>query len=185
MAMKRTHRPRDPVQLKFFYLFLRATQLISLRVLIGVALLAMALAIGLFEYRNFHEYCNAEGRYLTDQELVNAAIRYEITHPARYYLEQGGRRYGSVAEFFQVNPNCCQLDKTINPSRSRAIWFMRLIGRRFLVVWLWYMFKDEGTDHFTTAHYLVDTCGNVRPAGQGARANLRTGPTINWEGIAE
>lgn len=142
----------------------------------------MALATARFEYRNFHEYCIAEGRYLTDQELVDAAIRYEITHPARYYLEQGGRRYGSVAEFRQVNPICCQLDKTINPSKSRAIWFRRLVGRHFLVVRLWFKFKDEGADQFTTAHYLVDTCGNVRSAGLGGSANLRTGPTIIWEG---
>jgi hypothetical protein len=123
--------------------------------------------IALMEYLNFTEFCYGEGRYLGDQGLIDATIRYEIEHLPPNYLSKDIKKYASVAEFHEVNPNCCDLTKWGDPAirtwdRRFAIWARRILGVELLIVKLRYRFKDDGQQQFESAHYLIDSCGQVR-----------------------
>jgi hypothetical protein len=158
--------------------------------LIGMAILG-AIAAGLIaraEYLNFNDYCYSEGRYLGDQGLIDAAIRYEIDHVPASYFSQGGKKYTSVEEFRQVNPICCLLEKWGDPNvktwdRRARIWARRIVGEEIFVVDLWYRFRDEGQYQFTSAHYLINACGKVREVAFGGSDNSPTGATRAWEGF--
>jgi hypothetical protein len=133
---------------------------------LGLALLC-ALVIAVFEYLNFTDFCYAEARYLGDQGLIDAAIRYEIEHvPPRYFTE-GARKYASVEEFREVNPTCCDMLKWGDPAvrvwgRHFAVWMRRIFGQYFIVVMLDYRVRDEGPQQFSGAHYLINSCGRLR-----------------------
>lgn len=155
----------------------------------GIGLLPVVAlgAIAVFEYLNFTGFCYSESRHPSDQELIDAVIRYEINHISSYYLARGAKKYASVEEFHQLNPICCRLDKWGDPAfsiwdRRYGIWVRRILGQELLIVRLRYRTKDEGLYQFTGAHYLIDACGKVHEAGVGGDPVLSDGPTRTWEG---
>jgi hypothetical protein len=47
---------------------------------LGSLVLAVAI-IGVFEYLNFSGYCYSERRYLSDRELIEKAVQYNLKNP--------------------------------------------------------------------------------------------------------
>ncbi len=127
------------------------------RIVIGVFII-LTLAIIVAEYLNFTDFCYSEGRYLGDQGLIDAVVRYEIENPHQSYISHGGRRYASIEDFYEANPICCQLEKWGDPwirtwDRRFSIWIRKILGVPIFVVKLWYRVRDEGPTPFGSAHY--------------------------------
>jgi len=139
--------------------------------LVGACLVA-------FEYLNFTEFCYAEGRYLGDQGLCDRMIRYAIDHVRPDELARGAKKYSSVEEFNRVNPDSCYLEKRIPP--RFAVWIRRLLGQYFLPATLWWKYRDEGAEPFTSVRYLIDACGGVRDGGLGGSANTDRPAPKGW-----
>jgi hypothetical protein len=140
-----------------------------------------------FETLNFTGFCYSRGRWLDDQELIDAVIQHQIDHIGPEQLASGAIKYTSVEGFHRLNPVCCKLAKWGDPyypfwRRRPMVWVRRILGQEILIVDLWYRFRDDGPEPFTTAHYLIDACGNVREPLHlhGGSANTRTGPTRTW-----
>jgi hypothetical protein len=125
--------------------------------------LALVCLVGALEFLNFTDFCYSERRYLGDEGLIDATIRYELEQASR----KGFNKYTSVAQFHEVNPKCCTMMKWGDPvvrtgSRGFAIWMRRILGDYFIVVDLKYRIKDEGSEQFDSAHYLINSCGRPR-----------------------
>lgn len=149
-----------------------------------ISLGVFCVAIGVAEYLNFTDFCYSEWRYLGDAGLIDAAIAYEISHvsPAE---SQHAVKYESVAAFHNENSICCYLAKWGVPNltfdRRVRIWMRRLVGEYYIVVELWYRFRNDGPTPYSTSHYLVDSCGRVREPGIPGGGPSTKPATREWE----
>ena len=152
-------------------------------------IVVVSATVVVFEVLNFTGFCYSQGRWLGDEGLIDAVIQFQIDHTRPEQLAAGAIKYASVEEFHRLNPYCCRLAKWGDPyqpiSRRRPmVWVRRIFGQEILIVDLWYRVRDDGPEQFTTAHYLIDACGDVREPThvRGGSANTRTGPTPTWGG---
>jgi hypothetical protein len=89
------------------------------------------LAVGGFVWwagMNYTGYCHAEGRYLSDEEKINSAIRFALygyppsiskeievnvngtTQKHEYwYVPENPIKYKDIDDFMAINPGCCKL----------------------------------------------------------------------------
>lgn len=95
-----------------------------------VAITAAALLLVVFVavrsgYRSYLGYCSETGRYLTDQDAINAVLRSELRRQMRKeveirqrdqkrrthddYIREERRLDEYVRSFVRENPNCCQI----------------------------------------------------------------------------
>lgn len=143
------------------------------------------VAVGLFEFLNFTDFCYSAARYVGDQGLIDAAIKYEISHIDPEYL-QGATMYASAQEFRDRNPFCCRLAKWGDPyvrirHRRPTVWIRRVLGCEILIIELWYRSREDGPKPFSYAHYLTDACGNIRErASGGGHPDSSYPPTTEW-----
>jgi hypothetical protein len=149
---------------------------------------AVLLIIVVLELLNFTGFCYREGRYPSDQQLIDSVIQYEIDHIDPQHLA-GAKRYTSVEDFRHDNPHCCRLSKWGDPyvgvwERRWTIWLRRLFGAEIYIADLWFRSRDEGPRQFSIAHYLIDACGNVREhAGGGGQGDQLNGATREWQRV--
>ena len=122
-------------------------------------LAAGMLSIGaVVEYLNFSGYCYPQGRWLGDQELVEAAIKYELTHVRGAY-ELTAVSYESPAAFQQENAGCCRLDRSGKHPMLDGKW-TRVLGMYVAAVDLWYRFRRKGPEQFWYETVFVNACGH-------------------------
>lgn len=86
---------------------------------IKLLILAISLiCLSVIEYRNFTGYCYKKGRYLTEQELIDAVIEKKFVNTeARYNSHCGSNGckrvpvivYSSVQDFKEKNHDCCHV----------------------------------------------------------------------------
>ena len=123
----------------------------------------LVLVIGLLsigaaaEYLNFSGYCYPEGRWLGDQELIEAAIKYELSHVRGQY-ELSALSYSSPVAFQQENPGCCRIDRSAEHPLLDGKW-IRLLGMYIATVDLWYRFQRQGSEQFWFETVFVNACG--------------------------
>jgi hypothetical protein len=127
----------------------------------GTVLVALVGALlvtgGAVEYLNFSGYCYPHSRRLSDQELIDAAIKYELTHVRGAY-ELTALSYASPAVFQQENPGCCSLDRSgVHPVLDGK--WIRLLGMYTATVHLWYRFQRQGPQQFWSETIFVNSCG--------------------------
>jgi hypothetical protein len=134
------------------------------------ALVACAMAI--VEYLNFTGFCYADKRYHSDQELIDFAISRGLNFVGEL---QGSEIYGSgertvyesVAQFHQVNPNCCELHRRGHPDLEEGVW-PRVFGWYIAVAEIWYRIKSTGQNQFYHVTVFMNSCGAVKRIRGGA-----------------
>ena len=86
----------------------------SIGLIVLAALLYLSVPAGYKAYQNYNGVCLAEGRVLTDDELIRRVT--EAINENRWVniQDEGVMRpilsYGNVKEFILANPNCCLLN---------------------------------------------------------------------------
>jgi hypothetical protein len=126
----------------------------TLRFIIPIFLLPLAAV----EYLNFTGFCYGEGRHYSDDQLIDVAIKYNIK--IQSMNPETKRKYRSVAEFKQQNPECCTVYR-YGHSALDPIW-VRLIGFYRVVVEVWYKTNEPGeADRFYDSIVTLDACDQI------------------------
>src|SRR5260370_20421831 len=68
-------------------------------------------AIGMVECLNFTGFCYPQGRYLSDQELIDIAIKSRLQYQGAENPE-ANKIYRSAEDFRSQNPGCCAVDRS-------------------------------------------------------------------------
>jgi hypothetical protein len=99
-----------------------------MRMLFLIAVAAICI-LAAWEYLNFTGFCYGQRRYLSNQEMIDAAVLYEINTNARYYVQDvrdnlaWTKKYASIAEFHKENPHCCTVWRWDFPGNyGEGIW---------------------------------------------------------------
>ena len=84
----------------------------SIRTVAALVLIALVLTYFLHQ----SSYCISEGRFVTDQEMINVAIKNEMRRINRHALYGTGRNPGEkylpikdTDHFERLNPECCRI----------------------------------------------------------------------------
>jgi hypothetical protein len=120
---------------------------------------AAVIAVGLFaliQYLNFTGFCYRELRYHSDQELIDAAVKYSLKYNK---FDPGRLRYSSLAEFYDANPKCCKVHRW-GHDLVDGLW-TRLFGWHVTVVELKYKIRRQGPKDRFSADVALMACGGV------------------------
>jgi len=118
-------------------------------------------AIALVEALNFTGFCYRDLRYLSDQEFIDKMVLYNLARHGP--SSERNKTYGSLREFYQVNPQCCELhrwgDQFSDPIIVRLVGFYRVVGH------ITYRSNDAaGVDNFYSAIVSANACGDITGA---------------------
>lgn len=145
---------------------MRAKDFGSLRLWLWFVVASLCALI-VYETLNFTGFCYEQKRYLSDEELINAAVRYEIGEQYNLHAHNiddrpaWTRRYISVEEFHHINPNCCFVHRWGFPGNyGEGIW-TRIFGWYVALVDLQFRTRDTGPKQFYSAAAFVNACGAV------------------------
>jgi hypothetical protein len=129
-------------------------------VIIVAVLLTGSLTV--FESLNFTGFCYRQGRYLSREEFLDAAVRANL---ARHGPQnQRTKSYSSLADFYRLNPNCCAMH--FWGHHFSAPIFVRLIGLYMAVAEIFYRTNDAaGVDNFYRSFVFINACGDVLRIG--------------------
>jgi hypothetical protein len=130
-------------------------------VILGAAIATSV--IGVIEYFNFTGFCYSQRRWLGNQELINAAIKYELSHVRGPYA-LGALSYSSLDEFKELNPQCCDLDRSGNNPALDGKW-VRSLGIYNAAIHLHYRFRQTGQQQFWFETLFVNACGRFLDRG--------------------
>ena len=126
--------------------------------MIFIAIIGVGTAFAVaFGYLSFTGYCYARHGWLSDQELIDAAIKYELSHVRATY-ELATISYSSPAAFREENPGCCDIDRSGEHPllQNRWTWFF---GGYVATVNLWYRFQRTGDKQFWVEIVFLNACG--------------------------
>jgi hypothetical protein len=121
-------------------------------------------------YLNYNGYCWDTHRFITDEELIEAAIKSVISsNNAERTLEEEKWpiHYRDVDDFRRVNPECCQLRGHLGDDGPRPMSFTnRILGseHEFVTVrWLLRSVSRDGRrEDAQKAHYIyLNSCGKA------------------------
>lgn len=126
---------------------------------IFLALLVFLSPLILLEYLNFTGFCYSQGRYYSDEQLIDIAIS-DITRTHSPSNPEKNKRYESVGEFRQQNPECCIVYNYGHPFLD-PIW-VRIFGFYRVLVEVWYRANESsGIDNFYDSLTSFDACGQI------------------------
>jgi hypothetical protein len=117
--------------------------------------------------------CPSAGRALTEQELIDAALSSIVPVSGVEGEDQPRgplQDYGSIAEFRERNPNCCELAAGIHvvDQRRTAVQYIKevLLAQYSARVRVHYQrYRDSGAQDYV-ANIVTDACGG-RPDIRG------------------
>ena len=149
----------------------------------AVVFAALFAALAIIEYGNFTGFCYAQSRRLSDADLIQHAIQYNLQKQPK---GTGVIEYGSVEAFLARNGNCCvvfrrdrgEFENVLDP-----IW-IRVFGWYVLVVDVWYQFKETGPNNFIQSDVAMNSCGDFielhtsygpRPRNAAGNQEFRSG----------
>jgi hypothetical protein len=121
---------------------------------------AAVIAVGLFaliQYLNFTGFCYRELRYHSDQELIDAAVKYSLKYNE---FDPGRLRYSSLADFYAANPKCCRIYRWGHHLLDDGLW-TRLFGWHTTLVTLDYKVAPQGPKDTFSAGVVLMQCGGV------------------------
>ncbi len=102
------------------------------------------------------------GKALSDQDLIEQAIRYEISSKQRGIdlvdTPPDLIVYKTPSELLQQNPNCCSIDRA---HYELSTVFDRMLGSTEVWVTLWYRAAENGEQPFYQSEVALDACGQV------------------------
>ncbi len=127
-------------------------------IIIGSLALALAAVVGTIEYLNFSGFCYSERRHLSDKELIEKAIQYNLKNPPRI---QSVTQYASLNEFFATNFDCCVLHRDGHETIQEGSW-VRLFGWYIAVADIWYRIGEGGPNAYYDSLVALNACGQVK-----------------------
>ena len=138
----------------------RQLGLLSTAVLAGVVFLGIPAL-------NYSGFCIAEGRYLTEQELIAIGVRYEFqSYPPRVYPGFSAEvtkpiAYASFEDFIAGNQNCCSLARTARENFSPGF-LDRVLGHFATFVRIEYRVEKDVPNVPKTyvSHVAITNCGH-------------------------
>jgi hypothetical protein len=141
-------------------------------------ILGVALVVRWFGL-NYAGYCHSEGRYLSEQEQIEIAIRdvlasyppvidlYEIsdgqTNPIGRSKPANPMPYADAVDFQRNNERCCEATET-GPELYTIPWSDRVSGDISTLIHLKYLvrYDDRYGNHFSEpveTHVAISNCG--------------------------
>lgn len=138
----------------------------KLKLSLLLAAILVGLAVPVISGLNYSGLCISEGRYLTEQELIDIGIREEFrSYPPRTYpglLPKVTKpiQYASFDDFIARNPNCCSLTRTAREDFSPAF-FHRILGHFAGFVRMEYRVEEDVPDvpEMYVSHIAITNCG--------------------------
>ena len=139
----------------------------SMKWIMWLAMGAVVLGLIGSSALNYSGFCFAQGRYLTEQELIEIGARDEFRFypPSHYpgFVAEVAKPipYNSFEEFVSRNPNCCSLTRTGRKGGAPTL-IHRLLGHFATFVRVEYSVEEDVTDTpMTTVSYIAITnCGH-------------------------
>jgi hypothetical protein len=119
-------------------------------------LLVFLTVLAVVQFLNFTGFCYSQGRYYSDQDVLDLAIAHTVTpkDPERSKL------YSSAQEFRDQNPNCCILHRWGDPLLD-PIW-VRFFGFYVAVADIWFKAPDAQSIYgFYNSFVPVNACGRI------------------------
>lgn len=125
----------------------------------GVLALALGIYLGAVFALNRHGYCWEQGRFLTDQELIDAAIKSNLSFhgPNRRW----NKMYGSPEDVRAQNPDCCSVKRDKNEDAELPPFWMSISGMYASTVQVIYRTSDSGPTPFNEAYFIIGPCGEI------------------------
>lgn len=117
--------------------------------------------VGVVVYLNFSGFCYSKGQYLSDEDLIHAAVQDVLNRQSRD--DASHIRYDSVEQFIRQNPACCIVRRSDRGGLENVLegrW-ARLFGLYVLVVDIWYQAKPVGPSNYYELSIAMTSCGNV------------------------
>lgn len=125
----------------------------------AIALLILLSVLAVSQYLNFTGFCYAEGRWLSDADLIRGAIEYTLRRaPPR---GSDDIKYSSVDDFLERNRDCCRVlrhDREEFEGIADGHW-VRVFGWYILTVKVWYQMKVVGPNNFADSTVVMTSCG--------------------------
>jgi hypothetical protein len=152
---------------------------------IGLPVLGVAWVVWWYGL-NYAGYCHAEGRYLSEREQIEAAIRAVLViYPPTvdlYEIADGERRltgraepsdpipYADIADFLGINERCCELTE-IGEEGYTIPWDDRVSGKLSTLVRVKYVvrYDDRYGNRFSEP---AETIVGISNCGRRARSLL-------------
>jgi hypothetical protein len=123
-----------------------------------LTLLVVLGPVALFQGLNFTGFCYHQGRFYSDEQLIDAAIRRNIEMQSM--TPEPKKQYDSIEAFKRLNPDCCEVRRWGDPSLD-PIW-VRIFGFYRAMVDVWYRTNEEGgPDRFYWSLVSFDNCGRI------------------------
>ena len=123
---------------------------------------------------NYYGYCLAEGKFLSNEEKIDAAINY-INSRDRVPIISGNEiqylvqiRYSSVSDFKAKNPDCCQVGMSGFYSETWPPTFKERVegryGDRVKVKFQLNYIDKNGVSSSKPEEwdYVIENCGGIR-----------------------
>src|SRR3954462_6601873 len=115
-------------------------------------------AISTCSYLNSTGFCYNERRYLSDGELIEKAIRYNLANP---HSAPDLVAYSTFDDFLKSNPHCCVVHHEGHYTVEDGPLLYRLLGWHDTVVEIWYRRRESGPTPYYRSYVAVDACGRV------------------------
>jgi len=120
----------------------------------------LALPLLIIAILNVNGFCWQQKRFLSDQELIDTAIRDSL----RYHRADGPypKIYQSLEDMKTQNPGCCILKRQENIYSELPQVISSMLGMYISTVEITYRVADAGPEPFYKAYVLLDCCGHIR-----------------------
>jgi hypothetical protein len=117
------------------------------------------LLLACFEFLNFTGFCYSQGRYLSDQELVEIAIKRNVPSLSGTRESTGNNMYTSLEDFYRQNPDCCELAKWGHHFTNNIA--VRFFGFYVAVAEIWYRVSSGEKYNYYDSYVLMNACGKI------------------------
>jgi hypothetical protein len=137
-------------------------------VVLGILALPLFVVFAL----NLNGYCWSQGRFLTDKELIDIAIKSNLSFHAPN--RPWNKMYTSPEDLRVQNPDCCSIERQENEDAELPQFLMSILGMYASTVEVTYRSSDSGPEPFYESYSIVGACGTIgRSYGTGSATDPR------------
>ena len=137
----------------------------------------MILGVAALGALNYSGFCMKEGRWLSDDEKIRAAIQAVVNRHTAYIFDATGNKtiqiknpvqpYANIQEFLAINPQCCEIGPVGGDGYIPQTLYTRVIGKHAGNVVVRYLERTVESDgsirkQMTTIQPIISNCGKVR-----------------------
>jgi hypothetical protein len=129
----------------------------------------LACLFGVPQFLNFTGFCYGEGRYYSDEEFIDIAIKYNLSRldsikgPLNY---KKPRVYRSPRELIEQNPNCCLIYRWGGGDPAADGIWGRIVGFYIVVADIWFKANDSNDSTANDNYYNSLVSMNAEGCGR-------------------